>query len=1196
MQVNAIKPNLYRGQPLPLHALSPSAFENFTYQALSFLGAKHGFKMKSGPLQSTDQGYDCTAASTTDKHIICIQCKRYNTALSLKTVAEEVLKVALDNKLNNSNCKQHYIITSGEVTGNLRQAERQDSLTDLKNECTKIINSGKIQSKLISRMKSQNLDPTQVISEYLDALENLTIWSGTDLQNELTTIWSKLSDVLEQNFSIEKVLLDRPTPDFDVRAYLDKISHSAIKLTPLNYFPTTLPSNLVSDNNVSDPGTIVIPIDDLIEILKTGKNVVLSSRGGSGKSSTLVMTEHKLAQPVSDIRWVPVKLSLRSYSRNMLNQMIENALGINYGSWRSLPFKFIFLLDGLDEMLEHDTQALFDDIDMTMNEYSYVITVRDRGISIETKSNSINLCLAIQPLSYRSAFSIASSLFQPPELDEFYDQYRKRLNSVDFDFFSLPFVLSRSIDYYKKNKILPTSTEDILEDWISSKLKNDQSRVTNTSLKLNKLPIHKVTDTLSTVLYKAKFGSGVSSIPEDIYIDLMVACHDELIASDPYLAKALEFDEFLKLITEYEVLYKYSDGHYSTPHLIISDYLASKTLAKKWREHQAYSFNNSHHDIWLFSSNFIEATDRSEYLATVEKFDISLMAKIARKFKGDFLSYAEEKILELETSEKVMTRSQAIYALGILGTDDSLRRLKSKQGLKDIQQYYQRRRALALNGDDETLLNILHDNEPRAQMPARISGGEYDLWFRCPPAKITHIARNRINTWIGDRQPGLCINLRTLELFGDSTDCDNLLYILNNTEFSKEFFDASRALLEIDRDLACKTLITLSNEDTVVAYWSKQVLDAIGIRFNIDNDFEFFIQLGQQGNEQLASEHTADVARKIVDLLKNADLDSKKVDALIATYRNLTLTKDYYYYNLIWQLGLRGEPGCLIPLVKLAYSRKTPDEIHNAIWYLSKSSEAEIDPELELEIDEYFKSMNEHHLGTYYNYLIYYKNTKPRAYTLDLTRKKISTLLSNLNPETLTSDSYTVNGVFSYDLVFDLLSTFSGDACISAEDSLKLLLINTDFSNQKTKNIKHGTLAGIDKSTIQDYIDLIVDNGARLRITSYILENNLAKDPIALAEQHLSTFFSHHAFYPAVAALCATHWNDKLAKIFLNEFCTFDWNPYTVQIFDRYTDLYLELLTREQLEDFEGSRTTPVNEHIERTYKIFIETHKLTMR
>lgn len=703
-------------------------------------------------------------------------------------------------------------------------------------------------------------------------------------------------------------------------------------------------------------------------------------------------------------------------------------------------------------------------------------------------------------------------------------------------------------------------------------------------------------ETLSTVLYKANFGGGVSSIPEDSYIDLIVTCHDELIASDAYLAKALSFDEFLKLITDYEVLYKYADGHYSTPHLIISDYLASRALAKNWREHQTSDYKNSHHDIWFFSSNFIAASDRRDYLDAVLSFDISLSAKVARKFQGDFLTYAEEKILELETSEKVITRSNAIYALGLLGTDGSLRRLKSEYGLKDVHQYYQRRRALALNGDDETLIDILRDNEPRAQTPAEISGGEYDLWFRCPPTKITNLARSRITTWIADRQPKLCMSLRTLQFFGDSTDRDNLLHVLKNTVYIREFFDASRALLEIDRRLACETLVALSNEEAVVSYWSKQVLAAIGIQFNIEKEFEYFIYLGHQGDEQLASEHTADVARKIVDLLKNADLDSNKIDALISTYKTLTLTKDYYYYNLIWQLGLRGEPGCLIPLVKLAYSRKCSHEINNAIWYLSQSAGIEIDPELEREIEEYFNLIAERHLGIYHNYLIYYKKTKPKAYVLDLVRKKIAILLRGLSPETLTSDSYTANGVFKYNLVFDLLSIFSGETCISTEDSLKLLLINTDFSDQKSKQAKLQVLDRIEKSKIADCLSVIEDNGAKLRIISYILENNLAQDPITLAENHFSVFFSHHAFYSAIASLCAKHWNDKLAKIFLNELCRFAWNPYQVQMFDRYTDFYLKLLTREQLEEFEGSRTMPVNEYIERTYKIFIEANKLSKR
>ncbi|MOA38581.1 hypothetical protein D3C78_1602790 [compost metagenome] len=106
------------------------------------------------------------------------------------------------------------------------------------------------------------------------------------------------------------------------------------------------------------------------------------------------------------------------------------------------------------------------------------------------------------------------------------------------------------------------STEEILEDWISSKLKIDSSRVVDSHIKINKLPESQVIQAFSTVLYKANFEYGVSSIPEESYVDLMIACHDELVASSPYLSRLLSFEDFLNLIAGYEILYKGNDGHF----------------------------------------------------------------------------------------------------------------------------------------------------------------------------------------------------------------------------------------------------------------------------------------------------------------------------------------------------------------------------------------------------------------------------------------------------------------------------------------------------------------------------------------------------------------------------------------------------------------------------------------------------------
>ncbi|TOL43386.1 hypothetical protein, partial [Vibrio parahaemolyticus] len=75
-------------------------------------------------------------------------------------------------------------------------------------------------------------------------------------------------------------------------------------------------------------------------------------------------------------------------------------------------------------------------------------------------------------------------------------------------------------------------------------------------------------------------------------------------------------------------------GHFSTPHAIISDYLASKVLSKTWTSYKEAEFDSSQYDTWLHSSDYICDDDKEDYLETVFSFDISLGARVAKKFQG----------------------------------------------------------------------------------------------------------------------------------------------------------------------------------------------------------------------------------------------------------------------------------------------------------------------------------------------------------------------------------------------------------------------------------------------------------------------------------------------------------------------------------------------------------------------------------
>ncbi|MGC0925838.1 restriction endonuclease [Pantoea agglomerans] len=1186
------KPPLYRGLSLPLHELSSDSFEDFVYQTLIKLGPLKGFEMQSSRQPSGDQGFDCTAKIKGKNELVCIQCKRYSKALNITLIAEEIVKVAIECSLNNSIVKQHYIITSGSVSSIARQILRQNNYKDLKNECEKILNK-KYRNFLAEKNDKKRKVSFAVINDYIDSLDKLLVWSGVDFQNELLVVWHDLGNILEEHFLVERVLRDKPTPDFDVASYLnDKIKNKKT-VSSLYYSSTYLPKNLISDKNLNKYDLDVFSVDEIIHLLKNNQNIVLSSAGGSGKSYTLSIVEALFANKVHDIEYLPVRINLRHYSRNTLSGTINQELGIDYGSWKSLPFKYIFLFDGLDEMLQHDTQSFYDELTSIIGNNNYLITVRNTGLGIETTSASIDYCFSIQPLSHRCVFRIASEYLSGEELYNFYSDYRSKINMAEYNFLSSPFVLSMSIDYYTEHGFLPKNTEHVVESWVYKKIKKDQSRINNISLKINMLPISKVEHAFSLLLYKATLENQNSSITEDSFINLIMDCYDELSESKEYLPRVLTLDEFIVMAHHYEILFKGDGDYYITQHAIISDYLSSKILSKKWRDHIGLEFNNAFSDTWLYCSDFIVDKDRQEYLSAVFNFDVVLAAKIAMKFKGGFADSILDKILHLEKSERVLIRSSAISALGILDTKKSKQRLKSTDGIIDYHHSYQRRRALALNGDKNLLEDILKENEGAAQLPIKISGGDYGLWFTAPPSIITDIARGRIDEWLENQRPLLCMSLRTLALFGDDFDIERLIIVLKKTTCRQEFFDAAKALHAIDQNILTEELVSIVHAKNYSLHWAKEILFSLGFTCDVNDELDYFISQNKKDESELVDSQRMYTLEKIVKFIKNTSLDRTQTKKLVNAYLSLEFRSDFYYRNLMWSLARNGSSGCFMPIVKLAFLKRDPFEIHNAINYLSDIDLMEIDGEFSKIIDEYFETLDDSMIGTFFHYVQYYLKYKSKEFAFELMRKKINNELMDLSPESITRDKY-VFSIFNYSFIFEFLSRYLDDGFfIDCETSLKFILISTKNSSDQYNSVKVNILAKIDKGILSNYCNDITDKDVKTYAMDFLLFNELCTDSELNLKKYLPIFLSHHFFHNTIYKVCLRYWNDELANYFLTCFIEFNWDPIGAQMFEKYTKSFCDLFSRSQLNVFEENRKSSVNVHIMRTYQIWLESKGL---
>jgi hypothetical protein len=1099
-----------------------------------------------------------------------------------------LIKIALNGKLNSDTPRYHYILTTGAVGNTLRQQLRQEKYTDLKNECNKLIQKGDFKP-LVASVQASGHCPISTINDYIDSLIGFYVWSAVDFDNELTIVWNDISNILDKHFALDVLIREYPRANFDFSRYKKEHTERDLKLIPLSFQFSALPSNIEASS--FNQGTLNINSFSLKELYDHTDNLglnIITSLGGGGKSKSLELLRQTLLKNTDDSKIViPVFIRLRGYSKNSLDTLIKQELDIQVGFWQSLPYSYVFLFDGLDEMLDTEVQAFLDEVKQLLSEHKVFVTFRDVGLGIPVIVDSVNYCIEVKSLSYRDALNIAELVVAEDKLDSFYQSVRGAFSKIGFEFINRPFGLQKTIEYYNANNQLPDSFQDVLKDSINKKILNEKSRVNTTTAIVNRIDTGYIRKIISYIVYEFRIERGLVALNDDQYLDVLQSAYEKLSVSERYAIFGLNFQDFLQIVRHFDILKKGDDSLYSTEHDIISDFLAADVLAKNWEKKIKEGISNVGLDCWLFATNYIDESELSEYQASIFSVNIILGARVTMLLDSSYFDFAEELLLKADQSNSILYRSNAIVALGILKTPRCIQRLASNVGLKDVHHKGQRTRSLCFAGDKVTLKAALEDNEPLMQF-SRPSGGSYDTWFASPPIVITDIAKERINDWKKNPKTNIAMSLNTLALYGDRFDVDSLIDVLLCTESDADFNVAVLAIKEIAPHLLVKSLERVVAESNSKRFklFAKVSLNNLNEIVDVSDDFKNFLDIIDDYSSMPGGAFS--IVDNIVGLISNQKLPEGSSSLLFSSYKNLPI--EHYLMQKLWMVAIAHKMTNFSNESTRIINDNGNDKIMLALNYLLQAQSEDFCRTFSPTLEDYYKN----HVVEVDNYVgvkiafskIHLKiNEKEKA--ADILNGLLSELLPNEISSDYTYEEYNTRG-FDFRVSAILEEAMSIKEFINPNLIMKLMLIDFKHITGAQEN-KLELIKMLSKSDLKTFLHEIKD--WQLKMSIMLVATYAHKDFLTIndIEPFLPALLSHHYYHTDLAFISKLLWSDEFANLFLQAFVKLEWNSVNIQMFEKYISHYANFITVEQLNELGAIEKYNLPSSVVRIYTIWSE-------
>lgn len=1164
------KSNLYNGKPIPFDQLSPDGWEDFAYQVLGEIGKKRGFHTLSGRQNSSDEGFDVTARRNSDNALICIQCKRYASSIGLPTLASELVKVGLNTLLEGSTVKDHYLISSGKVTIDLRKKLRKSSREDIKKSALDKLAHADF-ATLRDKCYKEGVSAEETINSYIDNLDEIYVWSNVDFDNELTNVWSNIQDVLEKNFSLMVAVREYPRPDFDFDVLTTKILAKKPLVVPLFVSAdASLPHNLL--NVSASDGISNTPLNtsglkgrfDVNQVLSNildNESVVILGAGGAGKSTIFENFENLLIEAQADeVSIIPVYIRASSYKGD-LDELIHRRLGITHGHWKSLPNNLFLLIDGIDEITDLKTQVLFDEIsEISTNKIKLALSLRETGLRNPAYLGSIRYCFTLHNLSYRDCEKISESLIPSDEIGEFLKCFRGKVRTFGSQILALPFGFKVAVDYFNQEKTLPKNFDDLLENIVNKKIISNKARVHSADISINSVSENTIRELSSAVAFEFRIIRKNAAVPQYEAEKIVMSALRQIKEAEVFGADDIGDNKAFALALHYEIVKHGSDDMFYIDHDIIADYQASNILAVDW-EHRLNDISIVlGADSWVFASRKISTGKILKFIDKVLSIDLILAARCAYSVGGSTFKNVETSIFNADNSNSPLQVSKAATAMAILKSENCMRRLKSNARSVDNHKAFQAQRALALAGDKVFLEDCLSQNESGVAAGLNPSGGNYDMWFIGPPFILTDISRERIKLSIGKDNIFSSMAIDTISTFGDKTDIEDVSIVLRETVNPKEFYSACRCLLNLDRNHAVSviTSIAYSTKQSNSSLYAINFLSESGNEVDVSSIFSQFI-------DHAGATHTQQISNVeiFIKLLGKNSLPENASQLLESCLDVSSDTKNYNVWSIATEHGFENFHNLAwLFLMGDSESKLSVGITFGRINFLSNGDKSKFINLLSSQLERKIQFITNFGFSVWriIEALIFLGENEYCAGKLsDIIREHISIYFQKRTDENVEVWSF-------YAMDFPCLIIEAEKIKHYLEEEVIVLLVGMDsvFTQQGFREAHASLLQTLPADILDDHIDKIQDKDIKINTLGAIVHFGATKRRAEMVLDMLPTALAHHMHNLDLVGFISYCWDDTFIEAFITSVANYSWDNISAQLFNSVSNAVVGKITADQ--------------------------------